>query len=73
MPVNTIIKQTANPTVYPSIQISKSGQIVLFNSYGVGTILDPGEKTNNKIGHYSSNFDMEVFTPFGGTVTLSNY
>ena len=55
---------------YPYIGISKSNScLILFSSEGTGFVVDGG---NFEIGYYRTNWNEDNFTPFKGTITLSN-
>lgn len=66
--------QKAEPKYqYPWIGISGSGNIVLFYSYGRGTLLKPApNNTTQPVGHPYDNFNMGVYTAYFGNITLSN-
>jgi len=56
---------------YPYIGIKEdSGAIVLFIFERTGTTLIDGKY--NKAGKFSTNWAESEFTPFNGTITLSN-
>ena len=44
--------------------------IVLMNKYGVGVVV--GNENSLYLGFMKDDWNMEVFTPFTGTITLSN-
>lgn len=56
---------------YPFIGIGKQGYIVLFISYCEGIVLN-NTNSEYRIGEYSTSWNMDFFTPFTGTITLSN-
>lgn len=59
-------------TAYPNIQKSSvTGVIILFNSYGCGTVLHKGESIHI-FGEYSTDWTMESFSPLRGKIILEN-
>lgn len=54
---------------YPCLMVSVLGCIVLFDSPGCGTVIKDDEYT---VGSYNTDWAVEYFTPFTGTVELSN-
>jgi len=60
---------------YPMLMISigdKPGQVVLFTDDCCGVCLVVGSTTDWSVGEWHTGWDMKRFTPFNGTVTLSN-
>lgn len=55
---------------YPCLGIAKDGLIVLFSAEEVGVVIRPSD--DYRCGYYADDWDMVCFTPFTGTVTLSN-
>jgi hypothetical protein len=56
---------------YPYLGINKeSDLIVLFTRKVCGVVVKSDE--NNYLGHYAENWHEVIFTPFNGTITLSN-
>lgn len=61
-------KETPKKVGYPKLmQAIGSGRVVLFASRGVGTVV-----SEDDLGLFNDTWDMELFTPFTGTITLSN-
>jgi hypothetical protein len=57
---------------YPYIGIElESKNIVLFSEPNKGVCLDSGD-TKNTMAEYAANWAEDMFTPFNGTITLSN-
>lgn len=54
---------------FPCLMVTNDGYIVWMLKYECGVILKHDGWT---IGDYSENWDMSQFTPFNGTVELSN-
>jgi hypothetical protein len=47
--------------------------VMLFYAHGCGTVIcDPDEDMAFDLGYHSTEWDMDMFEPFGGTVKLSN-
>ena len=65
------VKDKSSEIEYPCLMISDSGTIVLFREHENGVCLKQGN-TFVKLGDYSNSWDMNVFNPFAGSVTLSN-
>jgi hypothetical protein len=63
-------KETQGEVKYPCLMKSEKGLIVLFNAPECGIVLK-GNDVHER-GHYSSNWNMDSFEPFNGTITLSN-
>jgi hypothetical protein len=62
-------KPAAAKIEYPCLMATEQGAIVLFTDYGCGTVIKhPGWV----VGTYGRKWDMLQFTPFTGSVTLSN-
>jgi hypothetical protein len=65
-------KQQIKEFLYPKLMISTLDQtIVLMEKPSEGVIIKNGCKTN-KLGHYSTNWDMYNFIDFKGSITLQN-
>ena len=57
---------------YPCLMISNLDElVVLFISEGVGTAVN-GASQSQVLGTYSSSWVMGSFTPYNGTVTITN-
>jgi len=56
---------------YPCVMRSEQNRLVLFWQDGYGMVVGNPSKTQ-PLGHYSTNWGMCCFTPFEGTVELSN-
>jgi len=71
--VSTREEQAASPTPqFPCLMLGRnSEQIVLFKAPKCGTVVSSGCYTANE-GRYSTDWLMEVFEPFNGTLTLEN-
>ena len=64
-------KQAENKAEYPCLKISTNETVVLFTSKGTGTLIHNPNGTW-PIGYYSRNWIEVEFTPFSGTIELSN-
>ena len=59
------------PTIkYPCLMRTRDGLIVLVVARGSGTVVKP--TTEYEPGYYSDAWNTDDFTPFTGSVTLSN-
>lgn len=67
------IKNESKPSEikYPCLMISKSNRVVLFTENRKGTVLAGGDY-GDTIGKHSDIWFEESFTPFTGTIELSN-
>lgn len=65
------VNESGKPAVdYPKLMIAKvDGEIVLFESKDNGTVVNAAR---NRAGYRSDDWDMDYFTDYDGTVTLSN-
>ncbi len=57
--------------VYPCLMEAGGGPIVLMTARGIGMVVNI-ENGANLFGDYSELWTMDVFTPYTGTVCLSN-
>lgn len=58
---------------YPKIMSAANGIIVLFEAPRAGTVLArPTSSKISYIGQYLTNWDMDCFTVFNGTIELDN-
>ena len=56
---------------YPCLMISDDSQtIILFDKFESGMVVSYSE--HHKLGCYADDWDMKVFKPFTGTITLQN-
>ena len=55
---------------YPKLMRGYEGTIVLFVTLGLGTALWAND--DMEAGYYSATWDMDDFTDFNGSITLSN-
>jgi|WetSurMetagenome_2_1015567.scaffolds.fasta_scaffold539062_2 hypothetical protein len=68
-----VIQEGVSKIGYPWIGVSNKGAIVLFTSVKTGTLLFPGIAWKKEdVGTYISSWDMDMFSPLKGTVTISN-
>lgn len=75
-------KETPVKDEYPKLMVSSEklgathpGRIVLFTSPKEGTLLSQpsgGHYSSCKIGEYDDCWNIDIFTPFTGSITLSN-
>jgi hypothetical protein len=77
------MKVTVNNTTptqekpFPKLMITNEyatvrNRIVLFLNEKVGTCLQVGSADTREVGEYVTTWDMEMFTDFNGSITLSN-
>lgn len=67
--MKSVIHAAAGKDAYPCLMTS-GASVVLFSKINTGTIIvDSGDC---KAGWHSSSWDMSLFKPFDGSVTLSN-
>ena len=64
-------KQNNQEITYPCLMESKC-EVVLFTSITTGTVVGHKIDSSWPIGYYVDNWLPVMFTPFKGTVTLSN-
>ena len=58
---------------YPYLGISKNNcTIVFFTEPSVGVCVYAGTTPRNFVGEYKTTWNMSVFEPYNGTVTLEN-
>ena len=55
---------------YPKLMVAGGGLIVLFCGDEHGAVIEPNDIW--ECGYYSRDWNMDEFTDFNGTVTLSN-
>lgn len=69
--MKVIIKDSpqGNEVKFPCLMVANAGDVVWMLKYGCGVSL---HHKDWPIGDYSENWAMECFTPFNGTVELSN-
>ena len=61
-------KETQKLPEYPKLMIAVgSRRVVLFTSPTVGTVV-----SSDDLGMFNKNWAADMFTPFAGTITLSN-
>lgn len=66
------VSETKKPILkYPKLMRSKMGTIVLMTNHGTGTVLCDGVNVA-RTGEVSSDWNMDSFEDFDGTVALSN-
>jgi len=65
------LENTKTHNVYPCLKIFNN-MIVFFTDIKTGVCLVNDTETRNYIGRFSNTWGEENFTPFNGTVTLSN-
>ena len=70
-----MIKSKANAKAerqnnFPKLMAGKPSLIVLFLSHGCGTVI--GSDNALEFGRYNAFWDMQEFTDFEGSITLSN-
>jgi len=71
--VKTTINSEPVEWNYPCLAVGPDGEVVLFEKERCGTVLKQGrEKTSRAVGCTPTLWIMEYFTPFTGSITLSN-
>lgn len=68
----TITPDAPTPKSFPKLMISNVGSVVYFTRKERGILVFKGEGTDDKVGDYSTCWDMEFFSDFSGTITLKN-
>ena len=76
--MKAVINEKETPVKYPWIGICYGDdgnkffyKVVLFSAYKSGICLQTN-KTGDRVGEFSCNWAIGGFTPFTGTITLSN-
>jgi hypothetical protein len=72
--MKVIIAEGETTPIYPCLMKSKGGLVVLFSRKGEGQVIgierdEEGKDTD--LGCYYSNWDMNCFSPFKGTITIT--
>jgi len=70
MKVEVNVKEMNDKMDYPCLMISDFGKIVFFTKECTGTVVNNTDFC--RIGDFSDGWNMRVFKPFHGTITLSN-
>lgn len=70
--MKSIVTTKERKEEFPRLMISSLGTIVLFVDNAVGMAIIVGKDSPHDIGDYSKGWDRGDFTPFNGTITLSN-
>lgn len=71
MAIKVETQEIGNAVVtYPKLMKTHSGQVVLFHRNKTGMVVK--STGNNAIGHFSENWDMNSFTDYTGSITLTN-
>ena len=67
-------KETPKQPEYPMLmKATGSGRIVLFTSYKTGVVVQTNEEAYWPLGQFSTRWAEDgCFTPFQGSITLSN-
>ena len=70
--MKAVINEKETPVKYPCLMIASktTNIIVLMNKYGVGVVV--GNENSLYLGFMKDDWNMEVFTPFTGSITISN-
>jgi hypothetical protein len=73
MKVEVKESETEKELQFPCLMINAVEQVVLFHSYGSGTLLvDLVLKNSSEFGYHTSNWSQQDFKPFKGSIKLSN-
>mgnify|MGYP000892709262 CR=1 FL=1 len=70
MKVEVNQKSVEPKSEYPCLKVRESGLIVLFTSSKTGTVIQ--SDNYHQLGEYGIDWIESKFTPFTGTITLSN-
>lgn len=57
---------------YPGLYIANDGMIILMELSGQGTVVASGNSYAHYIGYHTVHWDMNVFRPFEGEVTIKS-
>lgn len=68
--VKTAIKITEKDSEFPKMMIGDDGQVVLFSCTGIGVVVTSGGE--DELGEYSEYWEMDRFSDFTGSVTITN-
>lgn len=69
--IQSNIKETNYDNLeFPCLRKGENGLVVLFHNVGFGTVVHGNHAYT--VGHYSTSWAMETFTPFTGTVKLKH-
>lgn len=60
------------PRSYPCLLVGSYGLIVLFKKCECGTVLQNGSQSARAVGEYHTDWIMDAFKPYTGSLTLSN-
>lgn len=71
MTVNAKCSGSSKTEEYPRLMIDSSGMVVLFEEEEEGTVVAT-PRDGFTVGEYRSDFDMDKFNNFTGTVELKN-
>jgi len=69
--MKAVINEKETPVKYPMLKISDSGSIVFFTKASCGVLFKKGDTTTQEFS-YSEEWIESKFTPFTGSITLSN-
>lgn len=71
--MKSVVKDKSKEVEYPCLMVSDSGAVILFNEHRKGVVVYVAIKhIGYRVGYYGDMWDMDKFTPFHGTVELSN-
>lgn len=65
-------KEVVAEIVYPCLMRGHNGLVVLFHAKSKGQVMFLNEFDGWKSGEYHDAWNMDAFTPFHGTIELSN-
>jgi hypothetical protein len=66
-------EKTQQEKPFPKLMISIDyGAVVLFESYGSGTVLIQGKGTRKAFFYYENGFNMGYFTDYNEPITIQN-
>lgn len=72
MKVEVNQKEVEPKSEYPCLKISNTKLIILFTSSKTGIVIQPDKNGLYTVGEYGIDWIESKFTPFTGTITLSN-
>jgi hypothetical protein len=73
MAVKVIAKpQNSATKTFPKLMICDDNEVVLFRQPMQGVIVYSKSSKNGTVGHFSSSWDMQLFTDYNEPITIQN-
>ena len=66
------ILEENNKLKFPFLGVGSNGNVILFASPGVGTVVYKSPTTDYELGRQGNTYCMDMFKPLVGTLTLRN-